>query len=228
MKLYKFRPLQTEKDLSRAKYILRTDRFWCSQFSELNDPMEGVFFITTKPDKSIRWMINIIYSAKNDYKICSFCGREGFENPILWGYYAGGFKGIAIEVDIAERLMRQIRYYDHVLDVDINQLGDTIIKNILTTKLTPWKHEAEYRFLTKSEYHYHKVGKITAVYFGNPYGNLVNTNTIQKEKVNLVKYFNFQSQLVEFCGYRNIDCFAVKVSRCKVMRAQMISNRGDI
>ncbi len=40
MKLYKFRPLANQNEFSRAKQILETGCFWCSQFSELNDPIE--------------------------------------------------------------------------------------------------------------------------------------------------------------------------------------------
>ena len=43
MKVYKFRKLTNESDLDRLKGILETGNFWCSNFWDLNDPMEGVF-----------------------------------------------------------------------------------------------------------------------------------------------------------------------------------------
>lgn len=45
MKIYKFRPLTEELDYWRLKNILETKKFWCSNFWELNDPMEEIFSI---------------------------------------------------------------------------------------------------------------------------------------------------------------------------------------
>lgn len=217
IKLYKFRPLENEMGFCRAWHILKTGKFWCSKFSELNDPMEGVFSVIPDRNNSIGWMVNAIYSAKNAYKICSFSGKEGFENPTLWGYYAGGFKGMAIEIEAGETFMRKMRYKKDILNVNVNVINDTNIKNILTAKLIPWKNEAEYRFLIKSEQPNHNIGKITAVYFGNPYGNLLNTDTIQNEKKNLVDYFRRRNCLISHNRKNGINFFTVKIKRHKVV-----------
>ncbi|MFA6756860.1 MAG: hypothetical protein WCR62_03875, partial [Sulfurospirillaceae bacterium] len=91
--VYKLMSLSSEKDLCRIIEIICTNKFHCSTFSEMNDPMEGVYTYEHKhlvePD---------LPATKNKYKICSFSGLKGFENPAMWGYYANGFKGIAIEI----------------------------------------------------------------------------------------------------------------------------------
>jgi hypothetical protein len=62
---------------------LENERFWCADFFDLNDPMEGAFTISKNPD--IKNTIERIYSEKNKYKICSFSGREGFKKPLNVG-----------------------------------------------------------------------------------------------------------------------------------------------
>lgn len=89
MKLYKFRPLANQTDFDRAKAILETGCFWCSKFFDLNDPMEGVY-------KGIK----NYFAEKDRYKICSFSGKKAFRDPVMWAYYANGFKGMAIETAI--------------------------------------------------------------------------------------------------------------------------------
>ena len=104
IKLYKFRSLRTCEDLQRLKEILDTGKFWCSKFSEMNDAMEGVYYATHEN------IIEQIYNEKNRYKICSFSGKLAFENPCMWGYYAGGFQGVAIEIEIDSSGIYKVDY----------------------------------------------------------------------------------------------------------------------
>ena len=68
MKLYKLRPLLNCDDLQRVTDIIRNKKFWCAKYSELNDPMEGVFLAS--PSEAVQQ----IYLGKLKYKICSFTG----------------------------------------------------------------------------------------------------------------------------------------------------------
>ena len=105
MKLYKFRPLGNCHDLERIEQIIKEDKFWCSKLWDLNDPMEGVYrnkyFDKLDSDKT--------FNEKNKYRICSFSGKKGLKNPILWGYYAHGFRGVAIEIE-AKKNIEEITY----------------------------------------------------------------------------------------------------------------------
>ncbi len=212
MKLYKFRPLADEKDFERAKSIIETGCFWCSRFSELNDPMEGVFRIKNHD------IIGDIYKQKNSYNICSFSTAAAFKKPCMWGYYANGFKGIAIEIEVDKGRVKQIEYKD---DIDtMNGSGSEAIEAILTTKLTSWKHEKEYRFLGKAENNEHHVGKITAVYFGEPHADIVNRRTIYEENKKLQSYQCLMSKLITIAQGKNIDHFSVKVENGKVKKSR--------
>ena len=147
IKLYKFRPLANQDDFARAKAILETGHFWCSKFSELNDPMEGVFYGPAN-------VIHDIYIKKCRYRICSFSGEKTiddsfenpFENPSMWGYYANGFKGMVIEIAVDKEKVRKIKYDDKIANLKNLTDGDKI-ETILRTKTTAWEHEVEHRFL---------------------------------------------------------------------------------
>jgi len=208
MKLYKFRSLANETDFERVKIIIETGCFWCSLFSDLNDPMEGVF-LTTKRDNGIE----DVYSKKCDYKICSFSGEDAFKNPIMWGYYANGFRGIAIEIEVNNNYVKQIIYVKDL--INISESDNIDIDRILQTKLSLWEHEAEYRFLIQSEFNYHRIGQITAVYFGNPYGDIHNSSTIYENNKSLSDYKSFAEKIIEILHDTNIRCYYVMTKKVK-------------
>jgi hypothetical protein len=91
--LYKFRSLTTEKELKRLKDIIKTGEFWCSEFSKLNDPMEGVF-------KANLSEVSAIYKNKQEYKICSFSSDESLDSSLMWGHYANGLKGLQLQLKL--------------------------------------------------------------------------------------------------------------------------------
>lgn len=217
MKIYRFRQLINEIDYCRLRNILETENFWCSNFWDLNDPMEGVFSFYGESDEIIKDGIKDIYHEKNKYKICSFSGKEGFRKPIMWGYYTDGFKGVAIEVEVKEGEVKEVKYKENIVDVfPNNDRGyDDVIKEIFTRKLKPWEHENEYRFLKESEdNNYHKIGEITAVYFGNPYGGLENSDDILKDAIQkngkLAKYNELKNRLKNVAKEKNIHYYNVK------------------
>ena len=208
MKLYKFRPLRNELDLYRIKEILADHVFWHSKFWELNDPMEGVFTIENNEKR-----INEIFDSKSKYGICSFSGLKGFENPILGGYYANGFKGLAIEIEVDTSYVKHVKY--PVSLNEINNSNPDSIEMVLRTKLKNWEHENEFRSLNKGIIGNIQVGKISGVYFGNPYGNVQNKYVIQKK---FMKYIDFKNKVIETANKNNILCYNVKMIDGKVVK----------
>ncbi|HLO99899.1 MAG TPA: hypothetical protein VK171_14990, partial [Fimbriimonas sp.] len=57
--------------------------------------MEGIFRADISPT-----IANEVLSEKSSRLICCFSREAALLNPLMWGYYAGGFKGLAIEVTI--------------------------------------------------------------------------------------------------------------------------------
>lgn len=191
MRLYKFRQLTSCKDLKRIIEILETKEFHCAKFFEMNDPMEGVY-IATAPSK-----INEILNEKNKKRICSFSSEKGFENFAMWGYYANGFKGIAIEIEVDESIVKKVKYEDEVPET-------ANVEEILTTKLKYWEHEAEYRFIIESNEDKCKIGEITRVYFGSPYENLENSDEIISKSKQILEYKKYKEKLKKFLNEKDI------------------------
>ncbi|MFZ3166717.1 MAG: hypothetical protein WA130_03815 [Candidatus Methanoperedens sp.] len=196
MKLYKFRSLRNYEDYKRVQYIITTGKFWCSKLWNLNDPMEGVY----KNSDFNSDNINQIFDEKNNYLICSFSGKIGFNNPLLWGYYANGFKGVTIEVEIENKDIIKVEYVSQ--DKFNKNMND--VKEIITQKLNNWKHENEYRFLIESEENQQEIGRITKVFFGNPYSNLNNSKKILETSNSLRDFKKYKCKLKETCETKNI------------------------
>ncbi len=206
IKIYKFRTLGTDLDLKRLKIIIETGNFWCSNFWDLNDPMEGIYRNSNITPEEIK----DIFEGKNKYKICSFTGKEGLHNPLLWGYYANGFKGVVIEVEV--EITDNIKPMKYVSKEDfIRNTRD--VQEILNRKLKEWGHEDEIRFLIESGNNLHKIGKITKIYFGNPYGNLNNTSQVLKKSKNLRKYNELKVKLKEICEDKNLNVLDIDILR---------------
>jgi hypothetical protein len=223
MKLYKFRPLATDgvdSDFSRLKDILKTGKFWCSKFSDLNDPLEGfyAFLNGSYVSKTAR----LIYDEKENYKICSFSDEEAFSNPAMWGYYANGFRGVAIEIEVCRNKVEPIKYKQNIPKLK-NRPSDEEAKKeakkILTTKLKPWEHENEYRFLEKSSSNEFKIGEITALYFGDPYGSAKNKEDIIENSKALKKYIELKDDILKIS--KDFELYLVKIKNCKVIKMRI-------
>src|SRR5262245_53411237 len=109
----------------------------------MNDPMEGVY----RTDRSVATdeMIQQLFSEKSRYTICCFSGEKALKHPAMWGYYANGFRGLAIEVEIPRAMVEQITYSAKLEEIDPLDPPALRIREILCTKLNAWQHEHEYR-----------------------------------------------------------------------------------
>ena len=205
MRLYKFRPLADSDDSKRLKTILESGEFHCSKFSELNDPMEGSFTCGT-PE-----IADAIYSEKESYRICSFSTKRALSKPTMWGYYANGFKGVAIEIEVDPNEVKPINYIKTLLHLETaNQSAE----KILTTKLVSWKAECEYRFLKKENKEKQKIGKIQAIYFGNPYQIARNRAQIFENSQKLQEYEQAREKILK--SVANLKVYFVGIMDSRV------------
>ncbi|WP_462273335.1 hypothetical protein [Methanohalophilus sp.] len=199
--LIKFRSLANEHDFKRARQIIEKGEFWCSKLWNHNDPMEGIFF-TYNYDS-----IDSLFDGKNNYVICSFALPEALSEPLLWGYYANGFKGIAIEIEPNDNeTFREIQYYkESDFREKIFESTDEI-PDIITRKLDNWKHEKEVRLIKKSikESNYN-IGSIKKVHFGSPYQNASNYQQIHDNSRTLRKYEDLKNNLKLICEDKGIE-----------------------
>lgn len=210
-KVYKFRPVGDCLSFMRAKHILESGNFWCSTLWELNDPMEGVYVYLRGQGEEQQ--LKDIFTAKNKYRICSFSGPSALEKPTMWGYYANGFRGIAIEVevDVDGKAVRKVTYSDHPA-VKPQTIGTESMGRLLTTKLSQWSTECEYRYLTKRSSPCQMIGKITGVYFGDPYCGVTNIADIVTNSKPQREYLDFKRQLHEIARSREYSCLSAGVT----------------
>lgn len=213
MKLYKFRSLGDGRSFCHAREILDTGKFWCSRFWDLNDPMEGVYY--AHPE-----IIPVIFNEKANRVICSFSDVHALSSLLMWGYYANGFKGMAIEIEVPKDKLQRVNYEKdvHMLAIDAGpspHAADHAIR-ILTTKLKQWKHEYEFRFLDEGKRGAKKIGEITKVYFGDPYGDTAKPERLMEA---LRAYHAFRKELKALAQCKGIACDFVTVSGNTVVPA---------
>ena len=218
MKLYKFRPLGSCQDLERAQEILNTGKFWCSRFWELNDPMEGVYWFNAGTLNEE--FIHKLYGEKSKILLCSFSGEQAFGNPLMWGYYANGFKGIAIEIEVNgdEPHISKMNYDKDIATITNDDGSDDAVKRILTTKLDCWKHEKEYRYIHSGSNGLHKIGQITAVYFGKPFKTTVNWEDAQR-RPRVRQYLCHVESLKETANEMGFECIQVDLRKGRVVKS---------
>jgi len=162
--------------------------------------MEGVYRF--KKDSLSLEAIRGIYDQKAVLYLCSFSNIDALKEVLLWGHYANGFKGIAIEVELGDdwisgnasqcvdRECRPVEYMDNVPCFGggaENAEGDPklLARRILTSKLKPWSYEQEYRLFVNGGVEadctgrLENVGKVVKVYCGNPYADTVNAKSVE-------------------------------------------------
>ncbi len=149
---YKFR---SAAQIAYAFDIIINKRLYCSDWRNLNDPMEGLFTYGTnagnEPEASQK--VKGIVKAKKQYKVCSLAGT--FDSHLLWSHYAGGFDGVAIEINLPQsHHIRPIEYRGVFAYVDMNEFTseEEAAKQILFSKNQEWAYEKEIRILHDNEW----------------------------------------------------------------------------
>jgi len=189
MILYKFRPLGIQKDLDRIQSIFEKG-FYCSNFLDFNDIHEGVYTVSEIP-------ISITLNQKLKHRICSFSIEAALKSQLMWGHYANAGMGVAIELDTKDCTeIKKVHYGNG------ENRYNTLIE-ILTNKSAQWIHEAEYRYISTDSNKYYKTA-IKKVYFGFPYGNLINYNEIKTKHTKLKEFLYYSKKLKTICSGKGI------------------------
>lgn len=171
MILYKFKSLH---NIEYVFDILHNQRLFCTKYSSLNDPFEGLFLAIIpigyispfiKPHK-YKKLKNIDDLTQLEHtKICSL--SDNLNDVRLWSHYADGHRGIAIAIDFSniESDLHKVKY-----STELPEFGDTILTSpmppqVLSIKTNHWEYEAEYRIIQDKDY-YPINGRIKAIYAG--------------------------------------------------------------
>lgn len=154
MKAYKFR---SSSQLPFALDIIFNNRLYCSDWRDLNDPMEGMFVYSYRStdEKDYRDQVGEIVRHKKRLKVCSL--SKTFDCHLLWAYYASGFDGLAIEVELPDRspVVREVTYRGVFgsFSFDRPVSPEQAAEQVLSSKYHEWKYEQEVRILQHDEWY---------------------------------------------------------------------------
>ena len=158
---YKYKSLKDPKYLLD---ILINKRIYVGKFTEMNDPMEGVFRSSTILNQKLQ---DEYEKAKTQHRFCALA-----LNPymmLMWSYYADEHKGYCLEIEIeedSENKPKRIEYVDTITDIE----KCDNVEDILCRKFTDWSHEDEYRYFVRvaasTEIAYWENVNIKRVFFG--------------------------------------------------------------
>ncbi|EHU9446835.1 DUF2971 domain-containing protein [Vibrio vulnificus] len=123
--------------------ILLRERLFASQFSELNDPMEGVIEVERTVPRELAKEWEAILS---NLRICCFTPDN--ENALMWAHYADGGRGCMIEFVLHDDYKPIKVSYAKKPILCKSQLTTEQAIKILQYKDKSWKYEREYRCIT--------------------------------------------------------------------------------
>lgn len=153
MRAYKFRG-SDQFDL--ALDIIFNNRLYCSDWSRLNDPMEGSFVYShsSADETDYKSIVQEIIEKKQQIRICSL--SKTFDCHLLWAHYASGFGGLAVEVELPEGDARinDVVYRGVFGHLAMNNGLDPsqAAHEVLSSKYSEWKYEQEVRVLNHGEF----------------------------------------------------------------------------
>lgn len=155
MKAYKFKGAE---QIPHAFDIIFNSRLYCADWSNLNDPMEGMFAYSCKSEEreeqDIKNVVAQIVREKKKLRVCSLA--ETFDCHLLWSHYASGFSGMAIEVELPDNspAIRKVNYRGVFASVTLDGGIDPYqaAEDILGSKYSEWSYEKEIRVLHRDSY----------------------------------------------------------------------------
>jgi len=90
--------------------------------------------------------IDEIFREKTKRLIGSLSAPCALWRPLMWGYYANGFKGCAIEIEVNIGKVNEVSYTQDLVCPSGGTVGERV-GGILLNKLDAWKEEYEFRHL---------------------------------------------------------------------------------
>lgn len=159
--------------LSNLRYfldILVYKRLYMASYTELNDPMEGAFFVEGNKQGLDHHALDLLRSEKNEMRICSLSKK--YNNILMWAHYADSNKGCCIECEVTSSINIEevkVAYLPHIEPIERYDPEETA-RLVLSRKLECWSYEDEVRFLKKVPLGSRRTGylsiKIHKIYLG--------------------------------------------------------------
>jgi hypothetical protein len=141
MRVFRFLPTKY------ALQTLRTQEVKVSRFDDLNDPFELYGADLSNP--AHRRASKHKRQAADKFGLICFSQR--WQNPLLWSHYGDRHRGVAVEFEVDDDLICEVRYSPYRLRLDIERklaeggFSEEDAIRIATTKSAHWKYEEEVR-----------------------------------------------------------------------------------
>jgi hypothetical protein len=166
IRLYRYRSLEGGQDIVEREIATITESYlWCSDFTRLNDPMEGFYTPSSVlgNGRKARIIKQNILDSKSTIGIASFA--ESYENELMWTHYADEYHGIctAYITDFLQRGLHdgtslvRMAYGEESPPISAVQALDPqrAARIIMSHKKLNWYYEREWRVLgSKGKKHY--------------------------------------------------------------------------
>lgn len=134
-----------------ARYAMRalqTREIKVSRFDDLNDPFELYGVNLGNPDHRRKFRDFKNWVSKTFGLLCF---SRSWQNPLLWSHYGERHKGAALEFEIDDDLVEEVRYSPYRLRMDIEKalargwFTEQEAHETAITKAIHWKYEDEVR-----------------------------------------------------------------------------------
>ena len=157
---YRYRSLGPEEPLdilNREMDAIVNPYIWCSDFLNLNDPMEGYFSLTAwlRKNSNSDKVFDAIMDGQTNVGIASL--SDTFANDLMWSHYASNWTGICIEYRAKKLIaalpddatIARMAYNDKPAEVGLADSKDVTeaVKKAFSQKKFNWAYEREWRVL---------------------------------------------------------------------------------
>lgn len=174
--LYRYRPLGLKAD--RELEALLKGYVYCPSFSDMNDPMEGLYRLSTRFQENPRSEKSRerVKAAFDHMGIASL--SEVYDHEPMWAHYADQFKGMCVQYSTnrllkglaSEVAITRMMYSERepVLLDDASKAIDRA-RLCLSSKTVRWANEREWRIFKeeKGEAQYGDVSAVTKIFLGS-------------------------------------------------------------
>lgn len=131
-----------------ALLALETQEIKVSRFDELNDPFELYGVNLASPEHRVKFR-EFKRWVSDRYGLLCFSRR--WRNPLLWSHYGDRHKGVALEFELDDDIVLDVKYSPYRLRMDIEKaldrgwFSEQEADEVAITKSSHWKYEKEVR-----------------------------------------------------------------------------------
>lgn len=178
-RLYRYRSLTRSRDALRQEIeSIRENYLYCSEFTRMNDPMEGFYQPSEvlKGTNDYKKIVGRIKQGKTELGIA--CFTETYQDALMWTHYAGNYAGLCL-CYATRRLVKglsdevklvRLAYVDEpplIYPSHVRNVHEAAIR-ILSQKKYNWAYEREWRILGRvGPLALGKAQAVEAIYFGS-------------------------------------------------------------